>query len=95
MSLEHKISEFLNRADPKPGASKLEPYTEMIRTLRQRRWTYVEIAGALHDEFGVSAAPSTIFAFTRVRAKRKGLQASSHTPLAPAPMKKPRFNIDA
>jgi IS30 family transposase len=95
MSLEQKISDFLGRADPRPGASKLEPYTELIRTLRQRRWTYVEIAGALHKDFGVTVSPSTIFAFVKVRAKRKGVQASPHTPLAPAVMKKPRFNIDA
>jgi hypothetical protein len=97
MSLEQKISDFLGRADPRRGVSKLEPYTELIRTLRQRRWTYVEIAGVLHDEFGVSVAPSTIFAFTKVRAKRKDMQALPCTPPAPqsSSIKKPRFNLDA
>jgi len=95
MSLEQKISDFLGLADPKPGASKLEVYTELIRTLRQRRWTYAQIAEALHKDFGVTVSPSTIFAFVKVRAKRKSVQALPHTPLALASLKKPRFNVDA
>lgn len=99
MSIEQKIAAFLDRADPKAGASKLEPYTELVRTLRQRRWTYSGIAGALQEEFGVTVSPSTIFAFVRVRAKRKRivelptLRCVEH--LAVKSPRKQRFNLDA
>jgi len=99
MSLEQKISDFLERADQKPGVSKLVPYTELIWALRQRRWTYAEIAGALRKEFGVTVSPSTIFAFVKVRAKKSRSvelldpQVFVH-PLAQAPRKQ-RFHLDA
>lgn len=101
MSIEEKISDFLARADTRPAASKLESYRDLIRTLRQRRWTFREIAMALREEFGVSVAPSTIHAFVKVRKHRKEQPsfpsaAADNSPMAdkpPAP--KPRFHLDA
>lgn len=98
MSTDVKIADFLARAEERPAPSKLEPYHELIRTLRQRRWAYTEIAVALRDEFGISAAPSTIHAFVKVRAKRRASPAlpPADSPLiAPAPTRKPRFHLDA
>ncbi|NUQ64489.1 MAG: hypothetical protein HUU20_18645 [Pirellulales bacterium] len=100
MGLDQDIAEFLNAAEAGAGRSKLEPYAELIRGLRQRRWTYGRIAAALRHQFGVTAAPSTVFAFVKVRARRKaGLALPApviapsvpHTSAAP----RPRFKIDA
>jgi hypothetical protein len=53
--------------------SKLEPYREFIRVCRAKRWSYPRIAEALREQHGLSAAPSTIFSFVKVRAKRRRL----------------------
>ena len=55
--------------------SKLEPYREFIRECRAKRWSYPRIAAALRKIHGLSAAPSTIFSFVKVRAKRRRLYA--------------------
>jgi hypothetical protein len=55
--------------------SKLEPYREFIRVWRAKRWSYPRIAAALGEEYGLSAAPSTIFSFVKVRSKRRRLYA--------------------
>lgn len=97
MNTEDKITDFLARAEPRPGASKLEAYHELIRTLRQRRWTYREIASALREEFGVNAAPSTIHAFVKVRAQKKAVASLPPPDREPAPSRhmRPRFHLDA
>ena len=55
--------------------SKLEPYREFIRECRTKRWSYPRIAAALREQNGLSVAPSTIFSFVKVRAKRRRLYA--------------------
>jgi IS30 family transposase len=70
MNLDDQIAKFLADADARPARSKLDPYADMIRELRQRRWTFRKIAAALRERFAVSASPSTIHDFTRVRARR-------------------------
>ena len=55
--------------------SKLEPYLEFIRECRAKRWSYPRIAAALRELHGLSVAPSTIFSFVKVRAKRRRLYA--------------------
>ena len=55
--------------------SKLEPYREFIRECRAKRWSYPRIATALKQDHGLSVAPSTIFSFVKVRAKRRHLYA--------------------
>ena len=98
MSLDDDISVFLAAAEARPPASKLEPYVELIRILRHRRWTFAEIAAALHDRFGLSVAPSTIHNFIKVRAHKKGvvtLPASSTPAIISQAPQRPRFNIEA
>ena len=98
MSTDAKITDFLARAEARPAPSKLEAYHELIRTLRQRRWAYKEIAAALRDEFGISAAPSTIHAFVKVRAHKKtvaSLPPLDSQPAASPPLRRPRFHLDA
>ncbi len=99
MNLEDKIANFLRESTASPARSKLEPYAGLIRELRQRRWTYARIADALRTEFGVTVAPSTVFAFMKVRARRHqpavlpAVDTPSSTPTAPA-ARKPRFHLD-
>ena len=106
MNLEQKITSFLATASTQPPQSKLEPYAELIRSLRQKRWPYHRIAKALQDDFGIKAAPSSIHNFVKVRAKKtdRYVIAPPHTPsfhsikpTSPAvpEIKRRRFNLDA
>jgi IS30 family transposase len=99
MSFDQKIADFLARSEAKQAPSKLEPFAELIRTLRQRRWTFGQIAAALLEEFGVRVHPTTIHAYVKVRVRRgravelPGL-GTIHEQVKPAPRKQ-RFNLDA
>jgi hypothetical protein len=97
VNLDNQISNFLARAETRPAQSKLDPYYELIRGLRQRRWTYQEIAAVLRDEFAVSAAPSTIHAFMKVRMSRRAalVQPQSGVQAAAHPSSRVRFKLDA
>jgi hypothetical protein len=100
MNLDDQITDFLTKADNRPTQSKLEPYAELIRGLRQRRWTYRQIAAALQERFGVATGSSTINDFVRVRARRPqaGPLPQPQTPELPQPgpvPRKPRFHLDA
>jgi len=74
-----------NKTMPPPGGkpfqSKLIPFAEEIRALRRQRKSYVEIARLLAER-GIHASPSTVFAFVKVRSKRRHLvtmlDSSSH-----------------
>jgi hypothetical protein len=55
----------------KPFQSKLIPHLEMIRECRAKGMSYPQVAGELRSRFGLSAAPSTIFAFVKVRSRRR------------------------
>lgn len=101
MSLDAKIGTFLATAATRDAASKLEPYAELIRTLRQRRWTYTEIAHTLRTEFGLTVHRTTVHAFVKVRSGNKpgpftmAVPANGDPVTAPATAKRPRFNLNA
>ena len=100
MSIPEKICSFLETANEYPAKSKLEPYTELIRSLRKKRWTYRQIAAALQTEFQLPVAPSTIHNFLKVRSKRKRETMPDDPPAIPKPWvppqrSRPRFNLDA
>jgi IS30 family transposase len=98
MSLHDQIAEFIAQADVRPARSKLEPYAELLRELRQRRWTFQRIAAALRERFGVSVSPSTIHDFVRVRAHRARIEPTATPPAEgatepnPTPRKR-RFHL--
>ena len=46
MSLDDQIAKFLADADARPARSKLDPFADMIRELRQRRWRSSRIKSA-------------------------------------------------
>ena len=98
MNLDEQIANFLASADNRPPRSKLEPYADLIRGLRQRRWTYRKIAAALRERFGLATGKSSIHDFLRVRARRPALEAPPGNDLpAPPPSPTPRkrrFHLD-
>jgi hypothetical protein len=59
----------------KPFQSKLRPHLEFIRECRAHEMSYPRIAAELRTRFGLSAAPSTIFAFVKVRSRRRAVVA--------------------
>ena len=98
MSLDEQIADFLATADDRPPPSKLEPYADLIRGLRQRRWTYRKIAAALRERFGLATGKSSIHDFVRVRARRPRLEPPPRNeqpapPPSPTPRKR-RFHLD-
>ena len=99
MSLDEQIADFLATADDRPPQSKLEPYADLIRGLRQRRWTYRKIAAALRERFGLATGKSSIHDFVRVRTRKREVQpppapaAPPILPAQPTPRKR-RFHLD-
>lgn len=71
MNLQEQIAAFAAEAEAHTGRSKLEPYEALIRTLRQKRWTYAEISAALRERFHVSAAPGTVHSYMKARCRQK------------------------
>lgn len=69
----------------KPFQSKLLPYLEFIREGRAQQQSYPQIAAELRARFGISVAPSTIFAFVKVRSRRRSVV----TLLSPEPVPSP------
>jgi hypothetical protein len=55
----------------KPFQSKLRPHLDFIRECRAQEMSYPRIAAELRARFDLAAAPSTIFAFVKVRARRR------------------------
>ena len=98
MDLEKKIADFLARADPKPTRSKLEPYDELIRTLRQRRWTFKMIAEVLNAEFGLKVNPKTVWDYLQVHRGVQKVMNPTHASQDNSvrlSTPKRRFNLDA
>ena len=56
-----------------PYQSKLIPHEDFIREGRAKRWSYPQIAAELLAQHGLKAAPSTIFHFVKVRARKHRL----------------------
>jgi IS30 family transposase len=100
MNLDDQIAKFLAEADARPARSKLEPCAELIRELRKRRWTFRKIADALREKFAVTASPSTIHDFLRVRAHQPHGRKPEAPTDSPAPKAKQavdtpwRFHIE-
>jgi hypothetical protein len=75
----------------KPFQSKLIPHLEFIRECRGQAMSYSRISAELRSRFGVFAAASTIFAFVKVRARRRPVfslpqcATAAAPPLRPAP----------
>jgi hypothetical protein len=86
MNPDHQA--LLDRLPDRPERSKLAPYRDLIRSLRQKRYTFREIAGLLATNYGLKVDHTTIVDFTKRRPNRSDVSlvstAERHNPLAPS-----------
>jgi IS30 family transposase len=71
------FQEILEGLPPKPPRSKLDPYAELIRELRNRSRSYREIASILKDRCDLSVGVHTLYSFVRTRNLGAAALASS------------------
>jgi hypothetical protein len=92
MNPDHQT--LLDRLPDRPERSKLAPYRDLIRSLRQKRYTFREIAGLLATNYGLKVDHTTIVDFTKRRPNRSDASlvstAERHNPLAPHTAVSPR-----
>ena len=69
--MDDKIRKVLEGTPDKPPRSKLEPHQDVIRELRRKGRTYEDIAQFFAVHLDLKVAPSTIYAFVQVRARRR------------------------
>ncbi len=69
--MNDKIRAVLEGTPDKPPRSKLEPHQDVIRELRRKGRTYEDIAQFFAVHLDLKVAPSTIYAFVQVRARRR------------------------
>ncbi len=69
--MDDKIRTVLEGTPDKPPRSKLEPHQDVIRELRRKGRTYEDIAQFFAVHLDLKVAPSTIYAFVQVRARRR------------------------
>jgi hypothetical protein len=82
--IAERVRELLDQMPERPPRSKLEPHAEVIRELRRKRRTYLEIAAFFREHLQISVAPSTIHDFVKTRARRAKSQAAA-PPELPVP----------
>jgi hypothetical protein len=70
--MNESLRQLLDSVTDAPPRSKLEPYTDVIRELRRKRQTYQQISRFFAEHLGIAVASSTIHAFVKVRARRRG-----------------------
>lgn len=68
--MDDDIRATVDQMPEKAPRSKLEPHEDVIRQLRRKGRTYEEIAQFFAEKLNLKVAPSTIYAFVRVRARR-------------------------
>lgn len=84
--MNEKLQSILNQMPAGPPRSKLEPYRDLIRNLRQKRKTYREIAAFLHQHCNVGVHYSTIYDFVHAphhNPEQDQIQAETPLPLQP------------
>jgi hypothetical protein len=69
--VKDKLQDILNTLPEKPQRSRLETYRELIDELRQRGWTYRDIARILADKCQLTVSISTLHDFVRLRSLGK------------------------
>ena len=77
--MDKKVRELLDRMPERAPRSKLEPHADVIRELRKKRRTYLEIAAFFRTHLELPVAPSTLHDFVKTRAR----QARSRAALSP------------
>lgn len=85
--MDEKLRQILDAIPERPPRSKLEPHAEVIRELRRKRRTYVEIATFFREHLQLTVAPSTIHDFVKMRARKA--RSGATAPELPAPITAP------
>lgn len=73
-----KFETILNSLPEKPARSRLDPYSDLIKELLSRGWTYREVARVLLEKCDVHISISTIHHFVRTRSRSKRKMSKSH-----------------
>ena len=81
--MDEKLQSILDQIPEGPPRSKLEPYRDFIRNLRQRRKTYRQIAAVLAEQCHLQVQHSTIYDF--VHAPNRGPDEIQVQPPQPVP----------
>jgi len=68
--MDPRMKAVLDSIPDSPTRSKLDPYQELIRGLRQKRKTFRQIAQILHTNFNVQIGHTAIYKFVKARSKR-------------------------
>ncbi len=69
--MEHKFREVLSSVDAKQGCSPLEPYGELVDTLRDQGLTCRDIAALLAEKCQFVTSKSAVSRFVLARARRR------------------------
>jgi len=84
--MNEELQSILDQMPAGPPRSKLEPYRDLIRNLRQKRKTYREIAAFLHQHCNVGVHYSTIYDFVHAPSRnpeQDQIRAETPRPLQP------------
>ena len=84
--MNEELQSILDQMPARPPRSKLEPYRDLIRNLRQKRKTYREIAAFLHQHCNVGVHHSTIYDFVHApyrNPEQDQIQSETPRPLQP------------
>jgi hypothetical protein len=73
--MDADLKKILAELPIKPPRSRLEPYREFIEELRNRGWTYRDIAEILAEKCAVQVTASGVHDFVRSRLRAKVRQA--------------------
>lgn len=84
--MDDKIRTVLEGTPDKPPRSKLEPHQDVIRELRRKGRTYEDISQFFAVHLNLKVAPSTIYAFVQVRARRRQCVRTDSPPATMKPM---------
>ena len=69
--MEHKFREVLSSVDAKQGRSPLEPFGELVDTLRDQGFTCRDIAALLAEKCQFVTSKSAVSRFLLARARRR------------------------
>ncbi len=69
--MENKVHDVLSSVDAKQGRSPLEPYGQLVDTLRDQGFTCRDIAALLAEEYQFVTSKSAVSRFLLARARRR------------------------
>ena len=77
--MQHKFHDVLNNVDAKQGRSPLEPYGELVDTLREQGLTCRDIAALLTEKCQLVTSKSAVSRFLLARARKRRNAARKHS----------------